>query len=234
MSYLTIYNLDWDQPVPSRNELETLITNLREPPETSHNSPETNLQSTRMVLSGQEEDSWYQYSQHMTIVSLTWPQTLFTLSGAGETRDDYWKTHYQAGRSHTLMAEMIFPAYDPSELASSPVLSGQHTSMEEQFQALDQDFSTQLPKEEAKLEEAKRIFRSIYGHAPPGTVIRHTGEDYIAIVAGHYPGGHMTMFITDINTVSIFSPTSMRNQPPGPSWAPGTFPTNRPSRTSAP
>lgn len=62
---------------------------------------------------------WYEWEEDMLRVSALLPDLLFTLHGEGEETGDIWNAYFLGGKIHWAPAQIIFPPFDPSKLASS-------------------------------------------------------------------------------------------------------------------
>lgn len=59
---------------------------------------------------------WYDWSEHMVVLSLKYPNTAFMLEGDGEEQGDVWRAFYLAGKSHVVRPQIVWPAMDDSKL----------------------------------------------------------------------------------------------------------------------
>lgn len=71
------------------------------------------------VWIGDGEDlTWYDHKIDMSRLSIAFPNTLFILWGRGEESDDLWKEYYLGGKCQAVKGEIVYPAFDESELKS--------------------------------------------------------------------------------------------------------------------
>ena len=176
------------------------------------------MKTTAQIVTGEQEDPWYEHHEHLTVLSMDWPQVLFTLTGRGEDREEYWKTYYMGGRSKTIRAEFVFPDFDLTNLEKPDNNApGKHQDLQQKLDALDTQLETEKPEFIPNTKEAKRIFRSIYGHAPEQLDISHVGRGHIAITAGHRPGPSLTLILSDAGSAvcvkTVNGGTESRNYP---------------------
>ena len=202
MAYMTTYNLEWDLDPPTQQQVFEQITVLKD--HIHPDSPQFQLafDVTKEILAYGEEDPWYDCHLHMTIVSLTWPQTTFTLSGKGDDREDNWKAFYLAGKSHIVKAETVFPHFNPSDLRSRR--PDPATTLEEKLEHLHRDIAGAVPPTSIETDAAVDLLRSLYGHCPDHLTIQYTGQDNITIAAGHHPTPNFTIILSPNGTAHTF------------------------------
>jgi len=66
--------------------------------------------------SSQEPCHWYDAETELIAFSASYPQTLFTLSGEGESPADLWRMYFLGGGCQAVMAEITYPSFDRSKL----------------------------------------------------------------------------------------------------------------------
>jgi len=62
--------------------------------------------------------TWYDHRKDMIELSVAFPDVLFTLWGHGDEPDDLWQEYYLNGKCQVARAEIIYPAFDESQLRS--------------------------------------------------------------------------------------------------------------------
>ena len=186
MSYQTAYHLHWEPASPTAEEIAqklTAIAHNLQPQDKDYHS--YTLMWTQ-IINGEQEDSWYDHHEHMIVISHTWPQVLFTLSGQGEDRDDNWKAFYLAGASGIIKATLVYPEFDTNVLTTDqPDIM---PSLEEQISRLDAHAASNPLLHKNTLSNAKNAFRTMYGHAPKEYRIKPAGPKHITITASASPG----------------------------------------------
>lgn len=61
------------------------------------------------MIDGTVEWKWYNHENHMHELALAFPDIYFTLSGAGEERDDCWIKQFHGNEVYSDYAEIIDP-----------------------------------------------------------------------------------------------------------------------------
>ena len=196
MAHLTTFNLQWEAPegtaFPTLEEVAVFITSLTDPDYSGTDEHQAALKRTKRMLAGSEDTRWDHALEHMTVLSIAWPDVLFTLEGH-DPDDGRWKTFYLAGRSETIEAMVVFPEFDPQSLRS-PATSDD-LSMEYQIAALKNAIRLASYERHAHEEAAITVFRSLYGHAPEHLRLQYTGQGHITITAGRHPSSNVAVII---------------------------------------
>ena len=202
MAYMTTYNLDWEGEPPTQQQVFEQITVLKD--KIHPDSPQFHLafDVTKEILAYGEEDPWYDCHFHMTVVSMTWPETTFTLHGKGDDREDNWKAFYLAGKSHIVKAETVFPPFNHSDLLTHR--PNPATTLQQKIEHLRRDIAAAVPPTSVETGEAIELLRSLYGHCPDHLTIEYTGQDNITISAGHHPTPHVTIILAPNGTTHTF------------------------------
>ena len=209
MAYNTTFSLEWQEDQPTEDQVLDQLTVLRDQVYPGTADYDQSFRITKQIVVNQEEDSWYEHHEHMTVLSLRWPNVLFTLKGSGEDREDVWKSFYLAGKSDFIKAQIVFPVFDPSTLRSpspppSESLSDQTVHLRNQIKAADPD---PYPME----DQAVRILRSLYGHAPDDLSIQYAGCSNITITAGKHPGPNLTIIISNYSQILSYVNSDSRD-----------------------
>ena len=196
MAHMSTFNLVWESPNgspnPSMDDVAGFITCLSSPSGPGPVQHEEDLKRTKRMLEGGEDANWEDALEHMTMLSLAWPDVLFTLDGRDQD-DNQWKTFYFAGRSETIEAMVVFPDFDPQSLRMGSV--PRSSSMEDQVEQLKSDVTQAGHERQAKSDTAISLFRSLYGHAPDHLKLLYTGQGHITIIAGKQPRPNAAVII---------------------------------------
>lgn len=58
---------------------------------------------------------WYDVEPEMVLLSVAFPEVMFTISGDGEGPDDFWIAHFKDGKEKYRPAEIVYPGFDEVE-----------------------------------------------------------------------------------------------------------------------
>ena len=101
MGYYTDYKLEFDTELDE----ETLVGQLEEiTPYTWYGGLELS------------DVKWYDYRDHMKIISKKYPETLFKLYGNGEESEDIWVEYFKNGKSRYERGMITFAEFDETKL----------------------------------------------------------------------------------------------------------------------
>lgn len=203
MSYMTTFNLEWDQSQhPSQEDLFNYISTLRHQVHQGDDKYQDSLDITTQMLLYGCEDPWYDCHEHMTLASIKWPHATFTLNAQGEEHDDTWRAFYHNGRSALVTAKKVYPDFNPASL-NTPHPSPQST-LQQKLDTLHQQVQTANSPSPPRTQKATDLFRSLYGHAPNHLSIEYTGLGNIAITAGDSSYTNLAIFVkSQDNTLLI-------------------------------
>ena len=59
---------------------------------------------------------WYDYRDHMKLISAKYPETLFKLYGRGEESEDVWVEYFKGGKSRYEQGMITFAEFDENKL----------------------------------------------------------------------------------------------------------------------
>ena len=183
MAYNTQFNLTWEGEDPTLSQLTAKLAALAD--NVTPEDPRYPVTATiwKDILTGNDETSWGDYESHMTIISNTWPQVLFQLEGHGDDRDDNWRTYYLDGRSETLLGHTVYPEIGLFALEAPRPSVTTGMTLEHLLQSFETEVDALRPPRPKNTEHAKRVLRTIYGHAPQELSIKAAGHSIILITA---------------------------------------------------
>ena len=197
MGYNTVFHLDWDPDHPTMDDVVHKLVTLADNLHREHEDYPTAARRWKDFLTGEEETSWGDYDYHMTLISVAWPHVTFRLEGAGDQREDVWRTYFRDGRSKTLMAEIVHPPFDPADLAPTApafyVPYGPDGAIENYRQ-----LASLLSHNEESIEEAATTYRNLYGHASSKIQIKAAGEG-ITLITVHQDDDHNIVLLLSKN-----------------------------------
>ena len=200
MAYPTTFNLDWEDPEPTIGQITDKLTAISDNHLPGDTEYPWSFQHWKATISGEEEHSWYDFHEHMTIISSTWPAVLFTLNGRGDDRDDNWKAFYLNGKSAFIQAVLVYPEFNPDTLRQPDQAPETPPVLEEQIQAIEKEASASATIKPDTLATAKDAFRTMYGHAPRDYRIGAAGPEHIAITAKAKEGSNIHIIFGPLNT----------------------------------
>ena len=112
MSYYTQHTLTWNTAEPTDEDLLTAIAPLYLGPHSALS--ESDLETVRTAINGDESVKWYDSDQHIAQVSQRWPSTVFSLQCTGEDGEG-WVTFFQNGLAYT--EPLQTPEFDSDKFA---------------------------------------------------------------------------------------------------------------------
>ena len=116
MGYDTVYWLTWEEETPTMEEVVQEFVRL----DIDNVASELGVSAARYwngILTGEEETRWYNHQLDLAQLSKNWPEVTFQLEGDGETSDDHWREYFRDGKVHEVEGKLVFPEFDPEELA---------------------------------------------------------------------------------------------------------------------
>ena len=184
------------------------------------------MKTTAQIVTGEQEDPWYEHHEHLTVLSMDWPQVLFTLTGRGEDREEYWKTYYMGGRSKTIRAEFVFPDFDLTTLEKPDNNApSKDQDLQQKLDALDTQLEPRKSPSSFRTPRKPNASSEASTATPPSSLdISHVGRGHIAITAGHRPGPSLTLILSEAGSAvcvkTVNGETKSRSYPRVSSWLP--------------
>ena len=129
MGYETRYEVEWDNPQVTENQVVDLLVHplfgldMAEDglvkASDRYNTEDSRIRKTadvrsaiRTIIRGNQPDKWYSHKANMEAVSQQFPGVLFTVHGVGEEFPDAWRLYVRNGKSHKVTAEISYPAFN--------------------------------------------------------------------------------------------------------------------------
>ena len=105
MGYNTHYKLGWTQ-VPKQTITAFVELNLGDNAEHIH----------ELIAGRTHYGRWFGQQVDMRLISTAFPNTLFTLTAAGEDHPDLWIEYYLGGRLQYEDGVIVYPPFDKDKL----------------------------------------------------------------------------------------------------------------------
>ena len=108
MGYLSTYELEWDPPSPTLDEVTMALAEIGQ----------DGQEEWRQIVQGETEARWYENEREMADVSARFPGILFRLDSHGED-GERCRQYFRDGLVQNAQPALVYPDFNP-ELLKEP------------------------------------------------------------------------------------------------------------------